>query len=328
METQIVKIDPQEYGLAKNEAQKIEEVFKPMLEQMTALEKEYNEIVALGITDEATKKARDLRLRYVKLRTGTAEIHKGAKAYYLNGGRFVDGWKNAQAFSASGKETELEKIEKHFELIEQEKKRKIHEARKVELAPYVEDVAMYGLKEMSESGYKELLESSKIAHQSRIDAEKKAEDDRIKKEIEDRKEQARIVKENEDLKKEADARDKALAIERKKAEDDKKKLEADQAAKLKAERDARDKVQAELAKRQEEESSAKRAEEEIALKAEADKIKAERAPDKKKLEQLAVEITQIALPTLQSDEAKEILKNCVVLLNKTSNYIKEQTINL
>ena len=57
--------------------------------------------------------------------------------------------------------------------------------------------------------------------------------------------------------------------------------------------------------------------------------KAERlAPDKKKLELLAVRIVQIELPELKSDEAKAILKSVVELLNKTSNYIKEKTINL
>src|ERR1035437_3868045 len=114
-----------------------------MLEKMVELEKEYNEVVKLQLTPEAITKARELRLKYVKVRTGIEKIHETAKAYYLAGGRFVDAWRNAQKFTAIGKEAELEKIEKHFELIEQVKKEKINEGRVKVLAQYVSDVALY-----------------------------------------------------------------------------------------------------------------------------------------------------------------------------------------
>jgi hypothetical protein len=48
----------------------------------------------------------------MKIRTATLDIHKKQKAFYLAGGKFVDGWKNAQHFASMGKEEKLEEIEK------------------------------------------------------------------------------------------------------------------------------------------------------------------------------------------------------------------------
>jgi len=48
------------------------------------------------------------------------------------------------------------------------------------------------------------------------------------------------------------------------------------------------------------------------------------APDKDKLLALAVKLSEIKMPELKSVEADEILKNIVVLISKTTNYIKEK----
>ena len=81
----LVKINPEEFGLDKNEAEQVKNVFVPMLDKMEAMEEEYNRIIKLDITDENCKLAKELRLKFVKIRTGTADIHKKAKEYYLNG---------------------------------------------------------------------------------------------------------------------------------------------------------------------------------------------------------------------------------------------------
>lgn len=83
--TDLITINPEEFGLDKTEAQQVRSVFVPMLEKMEELENEYNEIIKLTPTIDNCKKAKELRLKLVKVRTGTAEIHKKAKSYYLNG---------------------------------------------------------------------------------------------------------------------------------------------------------------------------------------------------------------------------------------------------
>lgn len=95
---QLINIE-QDFNLDKNEAQQVRSVFIPMLDKMEELEKEYNEIIKLTPNKENCAKARELRLRCVKTRSGTDEIHKKAKAYYLNGGRAVDAFKNVVIFS-------------------------------------------------------------------------------------------------------------------------------------------------------------------------------------------------------------------------------------
>ena len=67
-----------------------------MLVKMTSLESQFNEIKVLEITLTLAKKAKALRLEYVKVRTGTDKIHKETKQFYLQAGRFIDGWKNTQ----------------------------------------------------------------------------------------------------------------------------------------------------------------------------------------------------------------------------------------
>lgn len=185
---QIVKVNPEEFGLQAKEAATIEKAFKPMLAKMTELEKQFNEVVKMAeteITPEAVSAARELRLQYVKTRTGTAAIHKEAKAYYLAGGRFVDGWKSAQLFASQGKEQALEKIEKHFELQEAERLEKIKVARYARLTEvgYTDTVA--GIEMMDEKVFDAFVAGAEKQVKLIKEAEEAETAERVKKEAED-----------------------------------------------------------------------------------------------------------------------------------------------
>ena len=299
MDTQLIVIDPQEFGLEKTEAQNIEKVFTPMLAKMSELEQEYNEIVILPMGDETSKKARDLRLRFVKTRTATDEIRVKAKAYYLAGGRFVDAWGNAQKFAAIGKEEKLEAIEKHFENIEKERKEKLHTERCELLRDYVSDTSLYNLREMTDEEFTKLLADSKIAFQAIKDAEVTAEKERVEREAEALAEQARIREENKKLQEEA-------------AERDAKVAEA-VAAQKKAEADLKAKQVSEEADRK--------------AKASADR-KAKNAPDKVKLLAYAETLSNIAIPQFVSEEATQIMGKVVANLKHTIELIKNEAENL
>ncbi len=134
---ELVKLDPKKFGLEETKASEIRAAFTPMLDKMVALESEYNEIVNLEISDATCQRAKELRLRYVKVRTGTAKIHKKMKAFYLAGGRFVDGWKNAQLFASQGIEKMLHGIENYYEIQEQQRIDKIYNEREVQLRQYL-----------------------------------------------------------------------------------------------------------------------------------------------------------------------------------------------
>lgn len=174
----ITEIKASEYGLEEIKAREIKEVFTPMLDKMESLEKDYNEIIKLEMSKDTCIKAKDLRLQYVKVRTGTAKIHKELKAFYLQGGRFVDGVKNAQLMASQGIEDTLVKIENHYENIEKEKVAKLQEKREGELQKYNVDYAPSDLGEMESMVWDNYISGVKANHTTRIEAERKAEEEK------------------------------------------------------------------------------------------------------------------------------------------------------
>jgi len=180
--TAIVKINASDYGLEEKKASQISDMFKPMLDEMVELEQEYNEVAKLEISEETCAKAKELRLKYVKVRTGTAAIHKELKSFYLQGGRFVDGWKNAQLMASEGIEEKLTDIEKHFENIELQKVAKLQENRSEEMRkhkpqdewPFIPD----NLGTMEESVWDSYILGVKTEHTNRLEAAKKLEVER------------------------------------------------------------------------------------------------------------------------------------------------------
>ena len=341
MKNEIVKIKASDYGLDSTKAQEIEAMFTPMLERMKTLEKEYNKIIKLPITPETCYAAKELRLQYVRVRTGTAEIHKELKAFYLNGGRFVDGWKNAQLFASQEIEESLKKIENHYEMIEAERKARLKEERVAKISPYVEDVNTYMLGEMSEDAFEKLLAGSKMQYDTRIAAEKKAEEERIAKEKADAEEREAQRLENIRLQKEADKREKQIAAEREKVRKEAERREkqlADEREAARKEQEAKDKqladerarAQKEAEKREKleadiraiDEAKAKAAQD-AERKRKADEKAAQLAPDKNKLLNFCQAINDLPRPEVKSIEAADIASKANILLVKTVNFIKE-----
>jgi len=232
----IVKIDAKEYGLEETKAREIESVFVPMITKMTELESEFNAIKTLDMCEITCKKAHALRLKYVKIRTATAEIHKKAKAFYLAGGRFVDGWKNAQLYASEGIEGDLKQIEDHYVNIEKARIEKQRQAREGALMAYDVDCSILDLGNMPDDVWSNFLAGTIATHEAKLKAEQQAEAERIAKENAAKIELEAQRKENERLKAEADAKEKALQVER--AQAAKVKAEADALAKKEAEEKA------------------------------------------------------------------------------------------
>ncbi len=215
MKNEIVKIDHAEYGLEESKAKEIEALFRPMLAKMTELEKEYNSVIRMKPSEATCTKAHDLRLKYVKIRTGTAVIHKVTKEFYLRGGKFVDGWKNAQLFASQGLEGKLMQIEQHFENLEKERKEKLQESRSAELEPYGQSGEFVDLGSMDDTVWNNYFSGVKLAFDQQQKAEKKAKEDeeaRLKVQAEQRE---RMRLENERLRKEKEAELKRANAERK-----------------------------------------------------------------------------------------------------------------
>jgi len=339
MNKSLVKIDHKEYGLEKMQAENIEKAFMPKIAEREGLEQIYKQIITQEITLELTGHAKSVRLKLVKVRTGMAEVHKTQKAFFRAAGLYVDAWKNKETLPVTQMEEKLLEIEDYYENIEIQRLDKVESERILKLQKYEVDTEHYDLRNMTAPGFGQLLEASKIAFQERVKAAEKNEQERLAKEKADAEEQERIKKENEILKKEAKKREQLAKIEtekqakieaKRKEKEEKERVAYEE--KLNKEREAKEKIEAELKQKRDAEERAKREASEKAQAEKEAKEKTERearlAPDKKKLERLAVTIQEIQMPDVTSKEAKNIIENVVGLLNKTSNFIKEKSITI
>lgn len=175
---ELVKVEASDYGLDEKVAQGIAKSFQPMLDKMVEMEEEHNVIMNAEISEETCKKAKELRLRYVKVRTGTATIHTEVKKFYRMGGLYVDGWKNAQLFASQGKEEKLNKIENHYADIEKARLVDLQEARATEVIKYT-DIIQDNLGVMLDGVWDNYIAGLKVNYETRIAAEKKAEQERV-----------------------------------------------------------------------------------------------------------------------------------------------------
>lgn len=267
METQIATI-VKENELEPSKAQVIVTSFSKFFAEAGKLEAEANAISITDISQKTEmKRAREIRLTLKDIRVNAENTRKELKEQSLREGKAIDGVANVIKALIVPIEEHLEKQEKYAELQEEARKERVNAERISKLSQFIPDTSIYNVKEMSDEAFEKLLETSEIAHKAIVEAEKKAEEERLDKEKADKEEQERIRKEKETLKKEAEAREKELAKER---EEQEKKLEAER-AKARVEAEAREKAEAELRNK---------AEVEEKLKQEAIKKAAE---DKKRL---------------------------------------------
>ena len=108
-------------GLEELKAKEIKDLFQPMLSKMVELEEQANEVFARKQSKKRSTDAKKLRMQLVKVRTGTAKIHKGAKAYHLLATRALDGFKSSQAFAGHSLEDKLKQIEDHDKIQEEQR---------------------------------------------------------------------------------------------------------------------------------------------------------------------------------------------------------------
>lgn len=283
MTQELVIIDPKEYGLEEKQAEKMTSGLATVLTERKALEEIYNAVIVKELNAETFKEARELRLKVQKNRTtGIEAWHKTNKAFYLAGGRFVDAYKNKEVIVNEHMEAKLLEIEKYEQKLEADRKAKLKADRLELLLPFEVDTEYVSIEEMTDEQFKGFLANNKLAFETkkenerlaelaRIEAEKKAEAERLERErLEAERIEAQRL-ENERLKKEAEQREKELESER-------KRLAAEQAKK-----DAEQKAEIErLAKEQ--------AEKDRIAKIEADRLAKIAADEKAKSDKLAAEL--------------------------------------
>ena len=313
--TEVVTFDaPELSSIEASKADKIRATFEPMAAMLAEFESAYGEIVMEAekeITKELTGKAKRLRLDIGKVRVKTEKLRKAEKEEYLRAGKAIDGVSNILKWAVTDKENRLKEIEDHFEIMERKRLEALQNERVEALSPYVEDAHERDLASMEDDVWNAYLAAKKKEYEDRLEAERKAEEERIAREKAEAEERERIRRENERLKKEAEERAKEEAERKKKEESERKAREEKERKEREAHEAEKARLEAEI-KRQEEER--RRVEEERKAKEKADaeaKAKAEKAAqDKAHRAKVNREIAERLVTCIGVDEstAQEVVR--------------------
>jgi hypothetical protein len=340
--TELVNIDPIEYGLDKKKAKTIEGAFLPKLAEQELAAKIYNEIINKDITPEVCEEARELRLKLVKVRTGISEIHRTEKAYYLAAGRFCDALKNKMTLPVTQMEQGLMDIEKHFELIEIERLKQLQITRAQMLTDAGIEFIPENLNVMPDEVWENYLNGAIAGAKAlKEEEERKAKEEEAQR-IEAEKQAEKERKEAEEKRKKLEAENKKLreAAEKLRIENEKKaakqKIIDEELAEIQRKIDAEkqkkaDELAEQLRKANEEKARLEKAEEErkaAELKRLQEEEEAEqkrlKAGDQEKIQALITDLEVLKTKyTFQSEENKAKYKGTSTLLDKIIKYINQ-----
>ena len=321
--------------------------------QVDAIEvKDINDRMSIQLADVARRNVKAARLAGEKL----FDAKRDAVQMEMHNYKLEDSlWlKSKQIMQLKFKAIE-EKAEwkaKYVERYEAEQKELLTQLRIEKVIKFSSEVNRIEIENMSDNLFNIFLSGLEKAFNDKIEAERKAEEDRVAKEKADLAERERIILENIRLQKEAEEREKQIEAERKKvreesvekeriAEIERKKqadilkAEQEKAAKEKAELLAKAEKELKEKQRLEKEIADKKAEEERVKKQTEAKIEAEKkakalaekkaklAPDKIKILEFGQALNDVPRPQIKSIEAIEIMATINGLLVKLNNYIVE-----
>lgn len=342
-------------GLEKETATTLLEKFAPLFEQAEEWKRKAESLV---ITDVSQKRemqeARVARLALKDIRVNADKTRKALKEDSLRYGKAVQGVYNVIEYLIAPIEKHLEEQEKFAEIQEQKRKEALKQERLELLYPYGVDHSFVDLANMPQDAFDNYLASTKKTYEDKIEAEQKAEQERIeaiRKEAEEREAQR---KENERLKAEAEQREKELKAEREKAEAERKEQErvlAEERAKAEAERkeaerkakEEREQAEAKAQKEREEQerilaqerAERQRVEDELKAKAEAERKSKEEeearkekelsAGDNEKFDSLMTDLTALKVKyVFKSKKHQGIQASANEMIDKMIAYLQNK----
>jgi hypothetical protein len=297
----------QQNNLLDETAKNLSESFAPFFRNAkSVIEKSRGITVTDASQRLEIKLARECRLELRSIRVESDKTRKALGEESLRKKRAIDGFHAILVHLTDSEETRLREQEEFVERQEAEKKAKLKADREAALAPYGIDVTFISLGEMSDEAWGQLLENTQAAHTAKLEAARKAEEERIRLDNERLKEEARIREENAKLKREAEEREAAAKVERERVAKEKAEAEAEARrqqelalAKLRAEREAF------IAQRKKEQEEAFAAAEKVRKESEA-KAKAEREAREKAEAELATARAEKARQEKEAKEAEEL----------------------
>jgi len=349
MENQLIEVLPAEVAqIAQNvsleKRNEVQSVLNHVFNGVSKMREQLETVVVADENDKTNMKlANTIRLGVRQVRLDAektfdakrAEVQAQMLSYKTEDQLWLKAKQTMQILTKEIEENARWKEETRQRFESEQKELKVQQ-RMVQVAKFAPELQRSEFENMSDEGFNVFVAGIEKQYNDRIEAERKAEEERIAKEKAEAEERERVRIENERLKAEAEAKEKQLAEERAKAEAERKAIEekarkekADADAKLKAEREAKEKLEAELKAKAEAEAKAKRdaeakATSELKAKQDAEK-KAKAAPDKAKLNDFAKMLDELPLPELKSEEANKVLNDAKTLLAKVSAFIREKS---
>lgn len=349
MENQLIEVLPAEVAqIAQNvsleKRNEVQSVLNHVFNGVSKMREQLETVIVADENDKTNMKlANTIRLGVRQVRLDAektfdakrAEVQAQMLSYKTEDQLWLKAKQTMQILTKEIEENARWKEETRQRFETEQKELKVQQ-RMVQVAKFAPELQRAEFENMSDESFNLFVAGIEKQYNDKIEAERKAEEERIAKEKAEAEEKERVRIENERLKAEAEAKEKQLSEERAKAEAERKALEekarkekAAADAKLKAEREAKEKLEAELKAKTEAEAKAKieaeaKAAAELKAKQDTEK-KAKAAPDKAKLNDFAKMLDELTLPELKSEEANKILTDAKTLLAKVSNFIREKS---
>ncbi len=330
-----VTLVAEQNGLQADTTKTLQASFTPLYTKArSVLEKSRLLVVTDASQKFEIKMARECRLALKSIRVDGDKLRKSLKEESLRRGKAIDGFNAILVDMLATEETRLEEQERIVERQEEERKAALKTKREELLKPFGIDLTGFSLGDMSDATFTQLLENTVAAHESKLAAARKAEEERIATENARLKEEARIREENARLKKEAEEREAAAKIEREKAAAaaeqarlEKERIEAETARQLAelARKAAIDRAALEKLEREAKELSDIAAR--FALKEKAAAAAEAAAPDVDKLKAFAQTIRALQVPQL-SFAASDTQELVVTTLEELAKLIEAEADNL
>jgi len=190
MSKEIVILDgkkvPELQAVGESKALRIKKAFEPMTKMLGGFEDAFNEVISEAesgeITPELMAKAKRLRLDIGKIRIKTGKLKDKEKEEARRESKAIQGVHNILVWAVKDKEDKLKEIEKHYERIEEQRIEQLQSERVEALSPYVEDAEERRLGDMDTDVWEAYFNGKKQQYLDRVEAERKAEEERKEKE--------------------------------------------------------------------------------------------------------------------------------------------------
>lgn len=228
-----------------NKAQGHAMAFAPAMQDYITLSAVINDLDKVNPSEMDAKRAREARLKMVKVRTGAEEIKDLRKEGIKAEGDLIQALYNVVKNSCIVSETELQEIEKHQERAEAKRQAGLADSRRELLVKYDTDTSYLPLGIMTDEQFTRLLDNESLAFTARVEAAEKVEAARIEAErLAEEAEQKRLRLQAERVeaerleairvKEELAAKESELEKERKDREIEQRRIEAEIQAERKA----------------------------------------------------------------------------------------------